>query len=78
MISANVIPPVTVIDLVEGPIDPATKRGRSGVENASAVSRAKRPASELISATRSCNPYSASTMSVAPKVLVSIMSAPAR
>ena len=42
-----VIPPVTLIDLVEGPIAPATNTGRPGLEYSSAVSRASRPGLEI-------------------------------
>ena len=34
------MPPVTVMALVVGPMEPATKRGLAGVENSSAASRA--------------------------------------
>jgi len=34
------MPPVVLMDLVVGPIAPATKRGRCGVENSSAAWRA--------------------------------------
>ena len=71
-------PPVTEIVLVVGPIEPATKRGRSGGRRtASAASRAMRAAATLISWALSSRPYSASTSGVEPKVSVSMMSAPA-
>jgi hypothetical protein len=65
-----------------GPIDPATKRGRSGVRVVarSAARRARRAAARLSSRERasgSSNAYSAWTTAVAPKVFVEMMSAPA-
>src|SRR6185437_10460313 len=71
------MPPVTEIALVVGPIEPATKRGRRGVLAASAAARAIEPARRFISRACSASPYSASTTEAAPKVLVSIISAPA-
>ena len=47
--SSKVTPPVTVIALVVGPIEPATKRGRPGVEAFAAASRASSAARRLIS-----------------------------
>ncbi len=58
-------------------MEPATKRGRSGVENASAASRAMRAAISLSSSVRSSSPYSPSVARMPPKVLVSTTSAPA-
>ena len=43
-----------------GPIEPATKRGWSGVEKSSATSRAMRAPARLISWARSAMPYSPS------------------
>ena len=55
-------------NLVPGPIEPATKRGRSGVEKSSATSRAMRASARVISWDRSAMPYSPSGMASAPKV----------
>ena len=63
--------------LVVGPMDPATKRGFSGVEYWSATSRARRAAARLSSRVRSWRSYSASTMLAEPKLSVSITSQPA-
>ncbi len=41
---AKVTPPVTLMALVVGPMEPATKRGLAGVENSSAACRASRAA----------------------------------
>ncbi len=62
--------------LVVGPIDPATKRGRPGVENCAATSRATLQAARFNSRVRSSSPYSASTMRVEPNVSVSTTSQP--
>ena len=62
--------------LVVGPIDPATNRGLSLVENCCATSRASCPAFTLISRTRSGSSNSDSTMRDPPNVLVSTMSQP--
>ncbi len=62
---------------VVGPMEPATKRSRPGVEAASAASRAISAARRLISTAFPASPYSASTSGVPPKVSVSTMSAPA-
>ncbi len=63
--------------LVVGPIEPATKRGRSAVATLSAASRAIAAAARLSSRAWACRPYSASTTEVEPKLLVSMISAPA-
>ena len=68
---------MTVIALVVGPIEPATKRSRPGVERCAAASRAISAARRLISSALSARPYSASTSGVPPNVFVSTMSAPA-
>ena len=75
--SSNVTPPVTVIALVVGPIEPATNRGRSGVENASAASRPMlgRGAVDLVR--RSRKTVLGEHDRREPKVFVSTMSAPA-
>ncbi len=75
--SGNVIPPVTLIAFVVGPMEPATKRGRSGVEREAATRFAISAARRLISRAESPSPYSASTIGVPPNVFVSTMSAPA-
>ena len=62
--------------LVVGPMDPATKRGFSGVLNSSAISRASSAARLLSSKALSSRPYSARTIEAAPKVSVSITSQP--
>ncbi len=77
MSSSKVTPPVTVTDLVVGPIEPATNRGRSAVAYRAADSRASSAARRLIASARSARPYSASTRGVEPNVSVSTMSAPA-
>jgi len=61
---------VTLIERVDGPIAPTTKR-------APATSRARRPAARVISYARSARPYSASTYGAQPNVLVDMISAPA-
>ena len=71
------MPPVTEMVFVVGPMDPATKRGLSGVLAASASRLASPAASRLMRRASCCSPYSASTTDVAPKVSVSRMSAPA-
>ena len=48
------------ISMPVGPIEPATKRGRSGVEIASQASRASCAARRLISSVCSPRPYSSS------------------
>jgi hypothetical protein len=60
-------------------MEPATKRGLPGVRlvHSRALSRATRAAATFISKAVSSSPYSDRTMRVAPKVLVSAMSAPA-
>ncbi len=66
----------SVGSLVPGPTDPMTHRGRSGVDQASADSRAIRaPASES-SKIRSLMSYSPRLARLAPKVLVSTQSTP--
>jgi hypothetical protein len=75
--SAKVMPPVTEIALVVGPIDPATNRGFAGVEASRAASTASSAANRLSVRASASSPYSASTSGVPPKVSVSIMSAPA-
>ncbi len=62
-----------------GPIDPATKRGRSGVRRLmrSASARAMRAAARFMRATCSAVRYSACEMACALNVQVSMMSAPA-
>ncbi len=74
---SNVTPPVTVMALVVGPIEPATQRSRSGVENSSAACRASSAARRLSSLVWASRPYSASTIEVLPNESVSMMSAPA-
>jgi hypothetical protein len=74
---SNVTPPVTEMVFVPGPMEPATKRGRSCVSKRAHASRAIRAAATLMSRTRSWSPYSASTILVPPKVSVSTRSAPA-
>ena len=59
-----------------GPIEPMTKRGRSGVENCSHASRAARTAAALISAVRPSSPNSRRTCGIPPKVFVSTASQP--
>ena len=76
--SSNVTPPVTVMVLVWGPSDPAAKRGLSPVWCVATACRARRAAAALMACTRLSRPYSESTMRVPPKVLVQMMSAPAR
>jgi hypothetical protein len=68
------MPPVTVMVLVVGPIDPATNLGPG---NFATASRAIRAAASLSSIARSCRPYSASTVGIPPNVFVATMSAPA-
>ena len=63
-------------NFVPGPIEPATKRLRSGVEKSSATSRAMRALARAISWDRSAMSYSPSGTANAPKVLVSTTSAP--
>ena len=58
-------------------IDPATKRGRSGVEKRSAARRARIAARKFTSYVRWPSPYSSSLSRDEPKVLVSTTSAPA-
>ena len=70
-------PPVTVIALVVGPMDPATNRGFAVVEYSAAACRASRAAVKFSSCASFCNPYSASTMGVPPNELVSTTSEPA-
>ena len=70
-------PPITLIALVVGPIEPATNRGRPGVENSPAACRASCAALLLISRALCSSSYSASTSGIEPKVSVSTMSAPA-
>ena len=74
---AKVTPPVTDSVLVVGPIEPATKRGLSGVAYARTAAHASSAAAWLMSRARSCRPNSARTMFVAPKVSVSMTSEPA-
>ena len=74
---SKVMPPVTLMALVVGPMEPATKRGFAAVENSSAALRASSPARRLISCALSPRPYSARTSGVPPKELVSMMSEPA-
>ena len=75
--SSKVMPPVTEIALVVGPIAPQTKRIRPGASNSAQASRASFAASRLISNAWSARPYSPSTSGVEPNELVSTMSAPA-
>ena len=75
--SSKVIPPVTEMVLVVGPIDPATNRGFPGVDMSSAVRRARLAASRLRRRASWARSYSANTTGVEPNVFVSIMSAPA-
>ncbi len=60
-----------------GPIEPATKRGFSGVLYASAKRRARAAAARLISKVRSARPYSARVSRLARKESVVSTSAPA-
>ena len=60
-----------------GPKIPATQRGRSGVAYASAARRARATAAALIASERSAAAYSSRDISLALKVLVDMMSAPA-
>ena len=60
-----------------GPIEPATNRGRDGVENASAAARAMRAAHRLISRVCSPTPHSCMRIRDAWKLFVSTTSAPA-
>ena len=59
-----------------GPIEPITNRGRSGVEQPDATSRASSAARRLISNVLSAMPYSLSTSGNAPNVAVSTASTP--
>jgi len=60
-----------------GPSEPATNRGRSGVEKRAATPRARAAAARLISGTSSSRPYSAMVSRFARKVQVSMTSQPA-
>ena len=73
----KVTPPVTVMALVVGPIEPATKRGLAVVENSSAACRARRAAARFSSWAGPPARTRPARARVAPKVLVSMMSAPA-
>ncbi len=66
----------SVGNLVPGPMEPATQRGRSGVENSSRTAQASSAARRVSSRARSASPYSASTTEVEPKVSVSTTSQP--
>ena len=57
-------------------MEPATNRGLSGVERSSVAWRANRAATWLMRRASWARSYSASTTEVAPKVLVSTISAP--
>ena len=66
----------SVGNLVPGPMEPATQRGRSGVENSSRTAQASSAAFRVRSRAWSANPYSASTTDVEPNVSVSTTSQP--
>ena len=74
--SSNVMPPVTLIAFVVGPMLPATNLGLSGVEYAAAVRLAISAARRFSARVSSERPYSPSTIGVPPKVFVSTRSAP--
>ncbi len=66
----------SVGNFVPGPMEPATQRGRSGVENSSRTEQASSAARRVSSRARSASPYSARTTDVEPKVSVSTTSQP--
>ena len=66
----------SVGSLVPGPTEPSTQRGRSGVDHASAASRAIAAPARASSSMRSSIPYSARLAQLAPNVLVSTQSTP--
>src|ERR1700733_5608511 len=60
----------SVGNLVPGPMEPATQRGRSGVENSSRTAPASSAALRVSSRARSPRPYSARTTRVGPAEVV--------
>ena len=70
--SSKVTPPVTVMALVVGPIEPATKRGSAAESARRPGGRGGRTAVDLVGV--AVEPVLASTSGVPPKELVSTMS----
>ena len=75
MVSQSMLP--RVISWVPGPIEPTTKRGRSGVAKLSQALRAVWAASTFSSCTRSTRSWSSMVCSCALKLSVSTASDPA-
>ena len=71
------IPPVTLMALVVGPIEPATKRGFAGFENSSAALRASSAAARLIFVGVIAKAVFRQHYGVLPNEFVSMMSEPA-